>query len=72
MYIVLLAASLVAGFCVGGYISKKERTIGTIVIDNTEETPFIFLEIDKGHRMDLENEKCVMVRIERRNYISQK
>lgn len=72
MYIVLLAASLVAGFCAGGYISKKERAIGTIVVDDTEESPFIFLEIDKNHLVDLELEKTVVVRVEHRNYISQK
>lgn len=73
----IIPCSILLGFVLGWMISSavlnKKKPIGTLVIDKSDpyDGPYTFLEgtvpIDK-----LEQHKYIWLKVEKRNYISQK
>ena len=71
--ILSVLCGIIVGFAIGLFIQKK-HIIGNLRIGNSDEEPYLFLEIDstKGSLYSIERSKYATFKVVVKNYISQK
>lgn len=72
-----LVIVLVAGILIGVVVSRfifREKTIGSLRVDNSDPDsgPYLFLELDRDGAEVIYKKRYVRLRVNMKNYISQK
>lgn len=69
---------IVIGFFLGGIFSviflkrrNEKSKVGTIRVDTSEGSPYLFLELEQGGMKTIETSEYVTLRVNLKNYISQ-
>ena len=72
MYIVMFCAGVLISLLIFALVLKK-RSVGTLRVDRSDpdDGPYMFLELSKGVG-DISNKKYVVLKVDTKNYISQK
>lgn len=71
---VLVLIALLAGVVIGLVLSKlifKPKCIGTINVDNSTDTPYLFLELNEPLSISILQSKRVTLEVHIKNYVSQ-
>lgn len=68
---------LVTGILIGVAVSRfifREKTIGSLRVDNSDPDsgPYLFLELDRDGAEAIYKKRYVRLRVDMKNYISQK
>lgn len=72
IFIILFLIALFAGYVMTKIISavKFRKPIGTLRLDRSDETPYLFLEIEDSGMEQILKKKYVVLKVSLENYIS--